>query len=401
MKKTVNRKLLLLLAPALLLGCSEDEFDPTAADATLTACTVVEKIFAPKCNDCHKPGGDYPDLSYDGLAALINVESEGYPGQVQVVPGDAEASFLYRKIAGNLTADEGDPMPEKKALPDATIAFIAQWIQEGASMDCTPDPTNTSTEAYHPAGYAEATVHGYEMELGLETDCRQCHGDNLQGADDAPDCDSCHQEGWREDCTYCHGGAVSDSGAPPRDLAGLMDLTMLSFKAHGQHEAGDAHPAYECEQCHDKPTDVMTPGHIFDDETAGVAEVVFSAGLSAQGTYNGNGSCSNLYCHGNGRNNAGTADHDDGQLDCNACHAGPTATTAWRTMSGEHSKHMRERLACTDCHNSTVNSAGAIAQAALHVNGQVDLDFGTNNMTRTNNRCTGTCHNERHTNETW
>ena len=222
MKKTVNRKLLLLLAPALLLGCSEDEFDPTAADATLTACTVVEKIFAPKCNDCHKPGGDYPDLSYDGLAALINVESEGYPGQVQVVPGDAEASFLYRKIAGNLTADEGDPMPEKKALPDATIAFIAQWIQEGASMDCTPDPTNTSTEAYHPAGYAEATVHGYEMELGLETDCRQCHGDNLQGADDAPDCDSCHQEGWREDCTYCHGGAVSDSGAPPRDFLPVL-----------------------------------------------------------------------------------------------------------------------------------------------------------------------------------
>jgi hypothetical protein len=244
-------------------------------------------------------------------------------------------------------------------------------------------------------------VHGYELELGLETDCRRCHGQNLEGEDDAPDCYGCHQEGWRTDCTYCHGGADGgDTGAPPRDLAGLMDVAQLSFKAHGPHGASQDHPAYECEQCHTKPEDALSPGHIFDDDTPGVAEVDFSGGLSAQGRYDGNGACSNLYCHGSGRAN-GASNHDDPAPDCNGCHPGPTAAASWRNMSGEHSKHMRERLACTDCHAGTVTTGGTINQALLHVDGQVQVDFGSNNVTRSNARCTGTCHNERHTSETW
>ena len=392
---------LLLLAPLLIVGCSEAEFDPTDPNATLTACTVVERIFEPKCNDCHEPGGDYPDLSMAGLGALIGVESEGYPGQIQVVPGDPEASFLYRKIAGTLTPEEGDPMPEKKPLPAATVEFVARWIREGANMDCAPGTSTSTTDArYHAEGYAEATVHGYELELGLEADCRQCHGQALEGEDDAPDCDSCHQAGWRDDCTYCHGGVDDDSGAPPRDLAGVRELALASFKAHTPHGTEANHAAYACGECHVEPTDVLSVGHIFDDETAGVAEVVFAGGLSRQGQYDGNGACSNLYCHGSGRV-TGAASHDDAKPDCNACHAGPTAVSAWATLSGQHRKHMRERVACTDCHAGTVSAANTIIGPLLHVDGDEDVDFGDNAVTRTNARCTGTCHNERHTNETW
>ena len=394
----------LLLSTLLLVvgtaACTEDEFDPTDAANTLTACTIVQGIFEPKCNQCHMPGGDYPDLTLDGLGQLVNADSLGYPGNVQIVPGNPEASFLYRKMAGPLSDVEGDPMPEKKPLDAATLDFIAQWIREGAVMDCDPTQTTTITNGrYHPDGYDEATVHGYEMELGLETDCRECHGSDLTGDGDADSCDGCHQAGWRDDCTYCHGGSMSDSGAPPRDLAGLVDLTMLSFKSHTAHEEEIVHMGYDCAQCHVMPTDVLSDGHVFD-ATEGKAEVVFSGGLSAQGTYDGNGGCSNLYCHGNGQSNGSFTDGND-TPECGDCHAGPNSSALdLRNLSGEHFKHLREGVDCVDCHN-TLNAQGEIGIASQHVNGTVEIDMGNESITWNGATCDGSCHRENHRNEGW
>ena len=36
-------------------------------------------------------------------------------------------------------------------------------------------------------------------------------------------CDDCHDEGWRTDCVFCHGGVDDTTGAPPEDIRDEAD----------------------------------------------------------------------------------------------------------------------------------------------------------------------------------
>jgi hypothetical protein len=168
---------------------------------------------------------------------------------------------------------------------------------------------------FHPDGYANALVHGLAFKQ-FEQDCRLCHGDQLNGGTSTVSCDGCHEQGWRTNCGYCHGHDAQ--GAPPRDLKNETDLTRMTFKPHAQHLNHPLHGNWGCEQCHLKPTDILSPNHVFD-ETFGKAEVDFSGGLSAVGTYEAQTGCANLYCHGNGRQ-VGSAHHQDPTPTCDTCH---------------------------------------------------------------------------------
>lgn len=404
-----------LVASALLAtGCLASEGSPTAGaggpdagvevppgtgpNGEITYCDVAKAVFVPKCAACHKPGLQAPDLTAEGAkTSLVGVASAQFGGRMRVVAGDPSASLLHRKIAGAQASDEGAPMPLGSMLTAAEVATVDAWIQGGASFTCDT-PIDVVPMAFHPAGFAAREVHGTALKTH-QMDCRTCHGGDLKGGT-APSCDTCHMQGWRTSCTYCHGGTDDDTGAPPRDLNGTTDTMALSFRAHTQHVSESDHAPYDCTQCHVKPEDVLSVGHIFDD-TRG-AEVDFSGGISADGVYDGNGSCSSMYCHGNGRGANGSYAHDRAKPDCNGCHPGPRPNdTQLRTMSGEHRKHMREGLACTDCHNDTVSGAGTLVDVSLHANGEKDVVFGSATMSRNNGTCTGTCHNERHSGERW
>jgi len=255
---------------------------------------------------------------------------------------------------------------------------------------------------YHPDGYGDSNVHGAELKAQKD-DCRSCHGQKLEGCDFAGGCDNCHdgghQPGWRADCTYCHGGQNNDTGAPPNDLIRSKKPTDLSFLAHDAHVVGTLHAPYECTECHALPTDLLSAGHVFDD-TPGKVEVSFEGGLSAGGTYDGNGSCANLYCHGN-RIEPGAAQHDQALTDCNSCHAFDDA----KKLSGRHDEHVNggllgflfDRVACNECHSAVVSAEGDIIGPELHVNGQVDYQLEQNGITYDGTRCNGTCHNAPHT----
>lgn len=256
---------------------------------------------------------------------------------------------------------------------------------------------------YHPAGFAAGEVHGTEMEL-QRSDCRGCHGADLTGGI-GQSCDNCHADGWRNDCTFCHGGGLNDTGAPPRDLGSTNTSVSQSFVAHPRHVEQGVARAFDCVQCHRKPTDVLTDGHAFD-ATAGAAEITMSAGLSPAGTYNGNGTCSNLYCHGNGRGNNGSYTDGLGPLSCAGCHAGQTSSSATlETMSGEHKKHILEEGAtCADCHATVAGPGGTTVIAPqLHVDGARQVSTTGTGLTwdPAGRRCTGACHGEGHTNDSW
>ncbi len=83
---------------------------------------------------CHATGDQYPDLTA-GLAydALVGVDSVQAPGEVLVVAGDADASYIVQKVEG-ASGITGVAMPQGSDAWDAdSIASLRAWIDAGAN----------------------------------------------------------------------------------------------------------------------------------------------------------------------------------------------------------------------------------------------------------------------------
>lgn len=287
--------------------------------------------------------------------------------------GDAALQTLDAAAGGG---GSGGGSPDAAPDPSADAHFV--------SADARPGPR------VHPEGYDSSRVHGPELKRGVG-DCRTCHGAQLEGGR-GPSCDACHPAGWRTDCVFCHGGTDTQTGAPPRDLDGVDDRAAQRFAPHTEHTTVRNHAAWDCNQCHRKPMDVLTAGHVFDD-TPGVAEVDFGGGLSAGATWDGNGQCANVYCHGNGRM-PGAIAHTAARPTCDTCHV-------WFGLGGRHLQHFVRLVACVSCHNDTADANQMITGPDRHVNGTIDVVFDTPDMAFANGTCNGDCHGEGHNNRGW
>jgi hypothetical protein len=101
----------------------------------------IEPIFARNCTTagCHAPPVEAGlDLS-PGVAwgQLVDVPSTQAPTMARVVPGDAEASYLYRKLANTHVeaGGSGTLMPPGFGLANNEVAIVAAWIEAGALDD--------------------------------------------------------------------------------------------------------------------------------------------------------------------------------------------------------------------------------------------------------------------------
>lgn len=375
--------------------------NPTTTENAAGWCKV-QAVFNADCVACHDATlhqGNL-DLQTSAYEAIVGVTSADF-GVVLVEPGDPDASLLYRKMAGTQSASEGGQMPLAGQVDPAHLDAVRAWIADGATPECASTPTDTITGtggAYHPPGWEDAPDHGVttNVSAGIDpngSDCRDCHGADLTGGTVSVSCDSCHQAGWRDDCTYCHGGELDTTGAPPQDIDDNADPDTISFPDHAAHVTGPRHPAYDCVQCHNKPTDALTTGHLFDDGSAGRAELDFSAGISSQGAPTGSNTCGNLWCHGDGAGHNGTVSIGDGPLDCTSCHS-----TGFG-LNGEHGEHLGEGVDCAECHPD-VSDSMAIIDDDHHVDGEVQVELPSG-ITFDGNSCDGTCHNESHNNRSW
>jgi hypothetical protein len=405
-----------VLALIFLMSCDDDFLTPPSGggDTDLPAGSgwcAVQSIFHNECFNCHDATalGDL-DLETDPYAALVDHAAAQDASLTLVVPGDPAVSFLYAKLTGTQTA--GGDMPPGGPLGAAKVEIVRAWIADGATDVCD-GPIDTSGGGggnFHADGFADPAQHGHDAKYQVLA-CVECHGGDLSGNGPAVSCDTCHAPGWRSDCTFCHGDPSEGSGAPPVHISGADDGAAASFVPHLTHvQATDVKRALDCSECHSKPTDVLSLGHLFlGDTTPGRAEATFSAGLSDGAQWDGNGSCSNLYCHGNGRGDNGVIADTRTDLTCHDCHPDRSSGRAgWGTMSGEHERHMRVDdggpVQCTECHGATVNAAMAITGLALHVNGTPDVQT-VPTITRSGAvgaaRCTGSCHGEAHSNRSW
>lgn len=372
-------------------GVGVDPPPTTSPPPTASDFCAVQAVFQAECVVCHNPTlfqGDL-DLETDPYGATVGVVSAAF-GAVLVEPGSPDGSLLYRKMAGTQDALEGDPMPPTASVTAAQLDTVLAWIDDGAAAGCDT-PITTTTGAYHPPGWDAADVHGLATNLQTEQDCRSCHGNDLSGGTSTVACDDCHDAGWETDCTFCHGGGANNTGAPPEDIDNQSNPNMISFPGHTAHVTETNHGAYDCTECHDKPTEALDPGHLFDDPTAGVAELNFGPGaISDNGTYNA-GSCGNLWCHGDGAGDNGTANVTDGPRSCESCH---------RTsgLNGHHSDHLDEGIDCEECHPDVDRNGVSVPEQ--HVNGQVEVD-PEGSVVFNGNTCSGNCHFEQHNNRSW
>lgn len=110
------------LALVALSGCGGDKAPTYQAS--------IKPLIEAKCVSCHVPGGEGYEksgLRMDSYEALMKGTKFG----AVVVPGSSVSSTMYRLVSGQ--ADPSIRMPHgQAALPDADVAMIAAWIDQGA-----------------------------------------------------------------------------------------------------------------------------------------------------------------------------------------------------------------------------------------------------------------------------
>jgi len=186
-------------------------------------------------------------------------------------------------------------------------------------------------------------------------------GDNPPPADQA--CASCHGDRGRE-------GTLLEKAAPPRDLNGHTSETDTSVPGIGAHwyhlKGSETHLAIPCAECHLVPKAVGDAGHADTDRPAEVPFATEPGTIAKTGgrspSYDPEtGRCSDTYCH---RDSDATWTQPRSSADaCGTCHAIPPALPHPQVGTDK----------CFLCHGMVVDKNLNFVNAALHVNGEVNV----------------------------
>ncbi len=166
-------------------------------------------------------------------------------------------------------------------------------------------------------------------------------------------------------CATCHGSAAREGdwlrqAAPPININAKTDPRLPGVGAHDIHLDGAAsHGPVACSECHVVPESTGALGHT---DSAAPAEVMFGD-LADQGDgtarYDFDAhTCSQTYCHR-------SADPDwtrPRQDPCGSCHELPPPAPHPQSPS------------CSQCHGEVIDDSMQFVNAALHVNGQIDVE---------------------------
>ena len=129
---------LLVAAPVAVLLRAEAVFP--SPQASVSFANDIEPILDRSCRSCH---GDTAPMGRLDLSSRESLLRGGARGS-DLVPGNAEESRLYRRVAGL----EKPPMPAKGSpLTAVEIAVVKQWIDEGATWDAAGSPNATRSAA--------------------------------------------------------------------------------------------------------------------------------------------------------------------------------------------------------------------------------------------------------------
>ena len=142
-----------LVAAAALPGCAPGSGEglnvsgrPLSEGGDVPLAATLESIqvnvFDASCTSCHSGAAAPLGLRLDSgssFVGLVGVSSRQVGSLLRVEPGNPDRSYLIRKLDG--TATEGERMPlGGPPVPATTVAFIRQWISDGALPDAQGAP---------------------------------------------------------------------------------------------------------------------------------------------------------------------------------------------------------------------------------------------------------------------
>jgi predicted CxxxxCH...CXXCH cytochrome family protein len=317
------------------------------------------------CGDCHVVPADVSSPGHiDGdNKAEVTFSMEAGPNSTW------SGTTCTTGCHGNTTLGGSSPTPQWTKV-DGTQATCGSCH---STPPPAPHPVDTNCGSCHP------TIQPGSLTTFLDPSSHINGVVEVTGSGAAGECSSCHGSG--------------NNSAPPRDLSGNTAATAQGVGAHTAHLATSTwHRQVTCSNCHAVPTDVNSPGHLDGDN---ISEVRFDTLNPAAVYTRGTATCSNQYCHGNGRGNTGTKVWTQpGALACGACHS-----VTGVGMSGDHNRHINgENMKCSECHADVVDANLAIKNATLHVNGVHEVKMAKGTFNAATRQCTNTaCHGT----ETW
>ena len=333
------------------------------------------------CNQCHVVPGVYLDeghLGPDNIAEITFGLLATHDGEMEPVWNRNEATcssvYCHKSIEPKWTTVDGtySSCGTCHSLPPAEGAHEVHAV--ALELDCSAchegysSVSETVTISTHINGERDIDIN--EAIGGVfDPDTKSCSGVRCHG-------ESNTTPGWADSgeftCVSCHGGQENQTAAPPSDLNGNNNPTMVGVGAHTVHLNGsEFSDGAACNECHVVPDSVLSAGHIDSDLTA---EVTW--GNLATDDFSivpiwerGTASCSSTYCHGNFSYNdvlgniATSVWTRPGSVMCGSCHGIPP--------TGHSGDYTLEE--CSDCHSSVVNSSGEIIDKTKHVNGESDF----------------------------
>lgn len=195
---------------------------------------------------------------------------------------------------------------------------------------------------------------------------------------------------------------------PPPDTGTGGDTTPACGSCHSLPPSGNSFP--NGAGAHAVHADLSGVGTVCDNCHANAVhrddwiDLGFAAGWNAKSgaaTDNGDGTCSNIICHG-GRK---TPDWGTGSINvssqCQSCHS--YGTNQYNSYnSGKHNKHVNgEHISCSECHDLTKLASGHFDNLSTPGFEQLPSSTLKNALNYNNQRCSLSCHGEGHNSERW
>lgn len=317
-----------------------------------TSAGALGKTF--DCAECHQVPTRYDDPGHILLASGV------------LDPSPAEVRFGAFASIGLPPGQSPTFQGEEKSCQN--VYCHGGTFNDGSAQNPAPSWLSQSSVTC-------ASCHGAPPSDHANSQCELCHA-QVAGPNQSLLSTALHLNGelqlgdGSDTCSACHGG--SDNAAPPRDLLGQADRTLISVGSHQSHLKSTHRltKPLECSACHEVPEAVSSVGHI---DSALPAEVVFSGLAQAGGDLpvwsREQASCSGTYCHGQAT--PVWTRFDLGEAACGTCHDLPP-------QDNNHTESMPP-FSCATCHPQTVDAFGNIritggpgAESSFHINGVVD-----------------------------
>ena len=148
--------------------------DPIVTEVSLD--TIQADVFTPTCSGCHSVGGAAEgtgvllDSTTNSFNTLVSQNASQGTSEVRVIPGDAENSYLVKKLEG--TASVGDIMPPGGSLSEALIDNVKTWINALPVEEVEEEVTLTTiqTDVFTPTCSGCHSVGGAAEGTGVLLD---------------------------------------------------------------------------------------------------------------------------------------------------------------------------------------------------------------------------------------